>query len=65
MDEQRHSDNLLARVTGLFGTKGYPEVLVEVKEDDLQRLPLDDESASVVMTARKYLADRNLEPLAP
>lgn len=65
MDEQKHSDNLLARVTGLFGARGYPDVLVEVHENDLQRLPLDDEAASVVMTARKYLADRNLEPLAP
>ncbi len=52
----------LCLIVGLFGQRGWPEVEVQVDDDNTQRWPLPEYAAMKVQAARKLLAEHGRLP---
>ena len=53
----------LARMVGIFGSQGWPEVAVSMHDGTLHHFPLPKESADKVFYARKVIIEYGLTPI--
>lgn len=65
MDEFDRAMTMLARVTGLFGERGWPFIKVVLDDDEVRSYPIPDECEKVLRSARKYLAQNGMKPTRP
>lgn len=65
MDEFDRALTMLARVTGLFGERGWPFIQVVLDDDEVRSHPIPDEAEKVLRNARKYLAQNGRKPMRP
>ena len=63
VDDKERLLNILARMVGLCGCRGWPFVEVLTDDDERRSFPLTDEGAAVVGYARRLLAEFGKQPI--
>lgn len=53
----------LARMVGLFGLRGWPEIAVEQDDGSVTHRPLPKQAADKVLYCRKLLNEYGMEPI--
>lgn len=53
----------LARLVGMFGARGWPEIKVVLPDGETATCPLLDEDAAKVQYVRKLIREYGLEPI--
>lgn len=53
----------LARLVGIFGARGWPEVAAVMPSGEVQHVPLTEDGAKKVQYVRKLIREYGLEPI--
>jgi hypothetical protein len=53
----------LARMVGMFGARGWPEIAVSMPDGTVEHHPLPKEAAEKVQYVRKLIKEYGLEPI--